>query len=45
MSAIKNFEKAYDSIKREFLYNIVITFSVSKRLVRLMKTFFRWNSE
>ena len=32
------FEKAYDSIKREYLYDILIKFGVPKKLVRLMKT-------
>ena len=33
-----DFEKAYDSIKRESLYDILIKFGVPKRLVRLIKT-------
>ena len=33
-----DFEKAYDSIKRESLYDILIKFGVSKKLVRLIKT-------
>ena len=33
-----DFEKAYDSIKRESLYDILIKFGVPKKLVRLMKT-------
>jgi uncharacterized membrane protein len=31
------FEKAYDSIRREILYNILIEFGVSMKLVRLIK--------
>jgi Reverse transcriptase (RNA-dependent DNA polymerase). len=33
-----DFEKAYDFIKRESLYNILIKFGVPKNLVRLIKT-------
>ena len=33
-----DFEKAYDSIKRESLYDILIIFGVPKMLVRLIKT-------
>ena len=33
-----DFEKAYDSIKRESLYDILIKFGVPKTLVRLIKT-------
>ena len=33
-----HFEKAYDSIKRESLYNILIKFGIPKKLVRLIKT-------
>ena len=32
-----DFEKAYDSIKRESLYDILIKFGVPKKLVRLIK--------
>jgi Reverse transcriptase (RNA-dependent DNA polymerase). len=33
-----DFEKAYDSIKRESLYDILIKYGVPKKLVRLIKT-------
>jgi Reverse transcriptase (RNA-dependent DNA polymerase). len=33
-----DFEKAYDSIKRESLYDILIKFGAPKTLVRLIKT-------
>jgi sorting nexin-29 len=32
-----DFKKAYDSIKREVLYNILLQFPVPKKLVRLIK--------
>ena len=32
-----DFEKAYDSINRESLYDILIKFGVPKKLVRLIK--------
>ena len=32
------FEKAYDSIKREYLLDILVKFGVLKKLVRLIKT-------
>jgi len=32
-----DFRKAYDSIRREALYNILIEFGIPKKLVRLIK--------
>jgi hypothetical protein len=32
------FKKAYDSVRREALYNILIEFGIPKKLVRLIKT-------
>ena len=32
-----NFEKAYDSVRREILYNILIEFGVPRKLARLIK--------
>jgi hypothetical protein len=32
-----DFKKAYDSVKREVLYNILLEFSIPKKLVRLIK--------
>jgi hypothetical protein len=32
-----DFKKAYDSVKREFLYNILLEFGTPKKLFRLIK--------
>jgi hypothetical protein len=32
-----DFKKAYDSVKREVLYNILLEFSIPKKLVRLLE--------
>jgi hypothetical protein len=32
-----DFKKAYDLVKREVLYNILVEFGISKKLVRLIK--------
>ena len=32
-----DFKKAYDSVRREILYNILIEFGISMKLVRLIK--------
>jgi hypothetical protein len=32
-----DFKKAYDSVKREALYNILLEFGIPKKLVRLIK--------
>jgi hypothetical protein len=34
-----DFKKAYDSVKREVLYNILLEFGILKELVRLIKMF------
>jgi len=36
-SAVYRLQKAYDSIRREVLYNILIEFDIPKKLVRLIK--------
>jgi hypothetical protein len=33
----KDFKKAYDSVKKEVLYNILIEFGVPMKLVQLIK--------
>jgi hypothetical protein len=35
-----DFKKAYDSVKREFLYNILLEFGGPEKLVRLIKMCF-----
>jgi hypothetical protein len=32
-----DFKKAYDSVKREVLYNIMLEFGIPKKLIRLIK--------
>jgi hypothetical protein len=32
-----DFKKAYDSVKREVLYNILLEYAIPKKLVRLIK--------
>jgi hypothetical protein len=39
---VKDFKKAYDSVKREVLYNILLEFGIPKKLVRPIKM---WLSE
>jgi hypothetical protein len=34
-----DFKKAYDSVKKEVLYNILLEFVIPKKLVRLIKMF------
>jgi hypothetical protein len=34
-----DFKKAYDSVRREALYNILIEFGIPKKLVRLIKMY------
>jgi hypothetical protein len=35
------FEKAYDSVKREGLYNILLQFDIPKKLVRMIQNYCR----
>jgi hypothetical protein len=37
MYCSRDFKKAYDSVRREVLYNIPIEFGIPKKLVRLIK--------
>jgi hypothetical protein len=34
---LTDFKEAYDSVKREVLYNILLEFGIPKKLVRLIK--------
>ena len=36
---MKDFKKAYGSVRREVLYNILIEFGVPQKLVRLIKMY------
>jgi hypothetical protein len=36
--------KAYDSVRKEVLYNVPIQFGVAMKLVKLMKMLIRWVS-
>jgi hypothetical protein len=42
ISAIHDFKKAYDSVKSELLYNILIEFGVPMKLFRLIKMFLNY---
>jgi hypothetical protein len=37
ISSLINFNKSYDSVKRDVLYNTVIEFGISMQMVRLIK--------
>ena len=37
-----DFKQAYDSVRREVLYKILIEFGIPKKLVRLMKMSLMW---
>jgi hypothetical protein len=36
-----DFKKAYDSVRREALYNILIEFVIPKKLIRLIKMYLK----
>jgi len=38
-----DFKKAYDSVRREVLYNILIEFSIPMKVVRLIKMYLNEN--